>query len=296
MNSGLRPERLLVGALCLVMLFLQACTPSRYSMRHDAAPQGEFDFSNVPDATPKWEPLSPQGNASPYKVNGKWYSIMPSANGYQEEGVASWYGLKFHGELTSNGETYNMYEMSAAHKTLPLPTYLRVTNLENGRTVVVRVNDRGPFHSERIIDLSFAAASRLGFADNGTARVKLEAVSPPAPSKSKPGDQPARQKASSNTVDVPTKVVKQDRLAPFVQVAAFGQASAARSMEKRLREGLGLQNVFVAESEKNGRPIFRVRVGPFDNEAQAVALRKRIEQANVGEPIVITRSVLANER
>ena len=171
--------------VCVLLLSLAVvlvgCSQSRYKLRNDTAPEGNFDFSKVPDAKPVWEPLSPQGNASPYKVNGKRYRVMKSAKGYVEEGVSSWYGLKFHGELTSNGEVYNMYEMSAAHKTLPLPTYLKVTNLDNAKSIVVRVNDRGPFHSDRIIDLSFAAANRLEFADKGTARVRLEAITPDAP-------------------------------------------------------------------------------------------------------------------
>jgi len=279
--------------LVLVCL-ISACTSSRYSMKHDAAPEGEFDFSGVPDATPKWEPLSPQGNRSPYRVNGRSYEIIPSAEGYVEEGVASWYGLKFHGELTSNGETYNMYEMSAAHKTLPLPTYLKVTNLENQQSVVVRVNDRGPFHSDRIIDLSFAAASRLGFAKKGTAKVRLEAIT--LARASNKTVEMASSKDSSSAVEAVAPPVKQDRLAPFVQVAAFSQLGAARAMRDRLSARFGDLRVFVATSSKNGSPIHRVRVGPFDTEAQAVAVRKRIEGAEIGEPIVITRSVLASER
>ncbi|MDX1452372.1 MAG: septal ring lytic transglycosylase RlpA family protein, partial [Oleiphilaceae bacterium] len=163
--------------VCL-SICLAACSTSRYSMRHDKAPTGDFDASGVPDAIPVWEPLSPQGNRSPYTVRGKQYRILPSAAGYREEGIASWYGLKFHGELTSNGEIYNMYAMSAAHKSLPLPTYVKVTNLSNQRSVIVRVNDRGPFHSERVIDLSYAAAKKLGFDKQGTARVLLEAIVP----------------------------------------------------------------------------------------------------------------------
>lgn len=279
--------------LVLVSL-VSACTSSRYSMKHDAAPEGEFDFSAVPDAKPKWEPMSPQGNRSPYRVNGRSYKIMPSAEGYVEEGVASWYGLKFHGELTSNGETYNMYEMSAAHKTLPLPTYLKVTNIENQQSIVVRVNDRGPFHSDRIIDLSFAAANRLGFAKKGTANVRLEAITL-ARASNKTVQPVASKNTSTNTAPRATPE-KQDRLAPFVQIAAFSQLKAAVAMRDKLSARFGDLRVFVATSSKNGSPIHRVRVGPFDSEGQAVAVRKRIERAEIGEPIVITRSVLASER
>jgi rare lipoprotein A len=125
---------------------------------------------------PRPERIGPAGNTSPYQVYGQTYHIMPSASGYREEGVASWYGTKFHGELTSNGERYDLYALSAAHKTLPIPSYVRVTNLNNGRQIVVRVNDRGPFHGDRIIDLSYAAALKLGYQQHGTARVSLEAI------------------------------------------------------------------------------------------------------------------------
>ena len=129
-------------------------TPSRYSIKQDTAPDVELDVSKLPDPVPTYEPKSRGGNKSPYEVWGKIYHVLPTAEGYQERGGASWYGAKFHGHKTSNGETYSMYEMSAAHKSLPLPSYAKVTNLDNGRSVIVRVNDRGPFHEGRIIDLS----------------------------------------------------------------------------------------------------------------------------------------------
>jgi rare lipoprotein A len=288
--------RLGFGVVLLsLFVVLVGCSQSRYKLRNDAAPEGSFDFSKVPDAKPIWEPLSPQGNASPYKVNGKQYRVMKSAKGYVEEGISSWYGLKFHGELTSNGEVYNMYEMSAAHKTLPLPTYLRVTNLENAKSIVVRVNDRGPFHSDRIIDLSFAAANRLEFADKGTARVRLEAITPEAP-------QSVERKSTNSSVIGESKtiteeqVVAVDKLAPFVQVAAFSNKKSADAALAALRRRFSLANAFVAQSTIQGRSVYRVRVGPLDNAAEALALRQKIEQAGIGEPIVITRSVLAKER
>lgn len=283
----------LVGAFAL----LGGCTSSRYKIDQDTAPEGYFDFSKVPDAVPKWEPMSPGGNKSPYRVNGLTYHLMPSAKGYVEEGLASWYGLKFHGELTSNGETYNMYEMSAAHKTLPLPTYLKVTNLENGKTVVVRVNDRGPFHSQRIIDLSFAAANRLGFADKGTARVRLEALTPSPPTPRIPKRMEASQSGSQDLSTVsPTQAAAKETLAPFVQVAAYSNLQAAERLKKQLDQRLGLDNVFVATSLSGASPVHRVRLGPFDSEKDAIAVRKRIEREKIGEPIVITRSVLAKEQ
>ncbi|WP_417440429.1 septal ring lytic transglycosylase RlpA family protein [Idiomarina sp.] len=164
--------------IMLSVFLLSSCSsgPSgRYSQHKDSAPTRLPNESELRSAVPVHEPISPQGNRD-YRVLGNDYEVMDSAIGYVEEGYASWYGNKFHGHLTSNGEYYDMYSMSAAHTRLPLPTYVKVTNLNNDRTVIVRVNDRGPFHSERIIDLSFAAAYKLDMLDNGTAPVRIEAI------------------------------------------------------------------------------------------------------------------------
>ena len=139
----------------------------------DGPPLTVVDVANKPLPIPKNEPRIKRGNVSPYTVFGVTYEVMPSAAGYQEIGTASWYGRKFHGRLTSSGEVYDMFEFTAAHKSLPIPSYVQVTNLANQEQIVVRVNDRGPFAEGRIIDLSWAAAQRLGFADKGTARVEL---------------------------------------------------------------------------------------------------------------------------
>jgi len=154
------------------------CSSSRYDLVHDKAPVSQQlpDLDTVKLIVPQFEPKSPRGNPKTYEVLGKKYSVMPSSYGYKEDGLASWYGQKFHGFDTSNGEKYDMFAMSAAHKSLPLPTYLRVTNLENNKNVVVKVNDRGPFHANRIIDLSYAAAHKLDMLAKGTTRVKIEAI------------------------------------------------------------------------------------------------------------------------
>ena len=143
------------------------------------SPEG-LDFDAIPDAVPRQEFKSPSGNPETYVIDGVTYRVMDSSDGYREEGIASWYGGYFHGRLTSSGDVYDMYQMTAAHKSLPLPTYVRVTHLANGRSVVLRVNDRGPFVDDRIIDLSFAAATKLGMAAAGTGRVEVVALDPPA--------------------------------------------------------------------------------------------------------------------
>ncbi|MEH6640538.1 septal ring lytic transglycosylase RlpA family protein [Vreelandella glaciei] len=155
-----------------------ATSDGRYAMSGDAYPLEPPDVTKVPDAEPRIEQPSQGGNRSTYEVWGKTYHVLSDATGYEKRGTASWYGEKFHGYATSNGEIYDMYKMSAAHRSLPLPTFARVTNLDNGQSVIVRVNDRGPFHSDREIDLSYAAAARLGFLDHGTGSVKVEAINP----------------------------------------------------------------------------------------------------------------------
>ena len=172
-------------AICTTVLALSGCQlfgakgkqreipPPHETATVDTIPS---DVENVPDAVPRQEPLSQYGNPESYTVYGETYQVLPTARGYSERGYASWYGRKFHGRRTSSGEIYDMYQMTAAHRTLPLPAFVRVRNLENNREIVVRVNDRGPFHSDRIIDLSYAAAAKLGILDAGSAMVQVEAI------------------------------------------------------------------------------------------------------------------------
>lgn len=186
----MRAANLLYCSLITVLVVGCSSQPSgRYSQHHDSAPTRLPTQAELRNAVPVPEPHSPQGNRD-YEVFGKQYQVMEQAKGYVEEGYASWYGNKFHGHLTSNGEYYDMYSMTAAHTRLPLPTYVKVTNLSNERSVIVRVNDRGPFHPERIIDLSFAAAYKLDMLDSGTAHVRVEAINLKTPLASA-GEQPA---------------------------------------------------------------------------------------------------------
>ena len=166
---------LLCGLLSTSALLAGCSGGGRYDMADDEAPSNAPDVTKVENAQPRFEPYSRQGNRR-YTVLGKTYDVMPTSQGYTEKGIASWYGAKFHGHLTSNGERYDMYSMTAAHKTLPLPSYVKVTNRDNGKQVIVRVNDRGPFHGGRIIDLSYAAAARLDMLKTGTANVEVEAI------------------------------------------------------------------------------------------------------------------------
>lgn len=273
-------------ALLLVCFVLAACSykPSRYKMEQDVDPGGQFDVSNIPEVVPKWEPLSPQGNQSSYEVLGERYRVLPADSEYEEEGLASWYGLKFHGELTSNGEIYDMYSFSAAHKTLPLPSYVRVTNLDNNQALIVRVNDRGPFHSDRIIDLSYAAAIKLGYKDKGTARVKLERL------QVLPADSAEAAKTPMSEKSVQPL---SDKLVPFVQVAAFSSYDLAEAMGKRVQGVLPGSNVFLADTQTATGLLYRVRVGPFATSQEAERAVEALTGSGVGAPQVITRSIKA---
>lgn len=169
--------RLLVLTGCLLGL-LSGCSSTADK---DSAPRNAPDVSGIPDAVPKVEPKSKYGNPESYVVFGKRYHTKSSSKGHVERGLASWYGKKFHGRRTSSGERYDMYAMTAAHKTLPLPTYARVTNVKNGRSAVVKINDRGPFHGRRVIDLSYSAAKKLGVVSKGTAMVEIRTIDPSSP-------------------------------------------------------------------------------------------------------------------
>jgi len=176
-----RPMRVWWIVIAVAVSTVPGCVPLGVGPAGSSPPSGDgINFDELPDAIPETEFKSRSGNPETYVIDGVTYHVMDTSAGYREEGIASWYGGYFHGRLTSSGDVYDMYEMTAAHKSLPLPTYVRVTHLGSGRSVVLRVNDRGPFVEDRIIDLSFAAASKLGMAVIGTALVEVVALDPPA--------------------------------------------------------------------------------------------------------------------
>lgn len=290
-----------VGALLVLTLagLLSACasgpststtysSSSRYSMLHDAYPDEEVDVSGVPDAVPRWEPLSRGGNKSPYTVWGKQYYVLASAQGYREQGIASWYGKKFHGHLTSNGEIYDMYGMSAAHRSLPLPSFARVTNLENGRSVIVRVNDRGPFHSDRLIDLSYAAAKKLGYVEKGTARVEVEAIYVAPGENYRPSVPTPTMAANQNSgMNQLSQSVSNGADGWFIQVGAFSSLDAANRMRSQIRQAISSHPVLIYPVQQSGVTLHRVQVGPFPSEAEALLSKPRVEEAASGTVMII---------
>jgi rare lipoprotein A len=233
---------------------------------------------SVPDAIPRIEPRARSGNPPFYDVFGRRYYVLSSSVGYWERGVASWYGPGFHKVRTSTGEPYDMYAMTAAHKTLPLPAYVRVTNLLNGRSVVVRVNDRGPFVGNRIIDLSYSAAAKLDMLRNGTAMVDVRTIDPsvPAPVTSASMVPPAAAapNAGSGTAAVTTAL--------FVQAGAFSDPANAQRLAEKLRGG-SFGKIFVRDDRIVGRRMYRVRIGPVSNVAEFDRVVAALERAGISD-------------
>jgi rare lipoprotein A len=221
----------------------------------------------VPDAIPRIEPRARTGNPPFYSVFGKRYYVLSSSVGYWERGVASWYGPGFHKVRTSTGERYDMYAMTAAHRTLPLPAYVRVTNLQNGRSVVVRVNDRGPFVGNRIIDLSYSAAAKLDMLRNGTAMVDVRTI--------EPSPQPPVVTATNGAPAAASTAL-------FVQAGAFSDPANAERLAEQLR-GRSYGKVFVREDQIAGRRMYRVRIGPVPDVAEFDRIVAALERAGIND-------------
>jgi rare lipoprotein A len=306
-----------------VVAAAKAKTESRYAIKQDLGPKQHKDMSNAPDAVPKVEPHSRGGNKSRYEVWGKSYSVMASSIGFKQRGLASWYGQKFHGHLTSNGETYDMYAMTAAHKSLPLPTYARITNLANNKTVIVRVNDRGPFHGDRVIDLSYAAASKLDYRKTGVAEVLVEAIdarqwslaleqsirkqrktsrfkSPAITSATNSDSNSVTSKIVSSSVKAvtqskaPMKVPLENEIRQqhkrvagyYVQVAAMSKIGGALVLRNTLVQEFKRSNIFV-EQASDRADLFRVLVGPITDVKSVRVLMQELASSGHGQGLMI---------
>jgi len=226
----------LISLFAISVVNLTACTSGRYKHSQDFIPNPILDPAALKDAEVKLEPLSSMGNPKRYTVLGKEYEVMTHAAGFKQQGFASWYGMKFHGHATSNGEIYDVYQMTAAHKTLPLPSYVKVTRTDTQESVVVRVNDRGPFHEGRIIDLSYSAAVKLGIHKTGTAAVTMEVISSPTKGPEK-----------------------------WLQVTALSNEQSAKALQQKLQ---AMQQWPVAVTSNEKRSLHKVRIGPIP-EGQA---------------------------
>ncbi len=300
---------LLIGTLCIAAgLTGCASSGSRPSHSSHASHSGyhDIDANSIPDPVPRHEPKSKYGNPKSYHVLGKTYYVENTAEGFRERGQASWYGHPFHGRRTSSGETYDMYLMTAAHKTVPIPSYMRVTNLENGKSMIVRVNDRGPFHEGRVIDLSYAAAKKLGVHASGTAPVEIAVVTPTqdnyprqparAPlmtaqaSPAKPSLKPAQSAPNTTTTAQAPVVSDAANQQAYLQVAAFNSKPRAQEMANHLQNLPEVPGIEIESGYSNNSPVHRVRVGPFNSPSFAQEFTAFVSKMYPDvSPVVITR-------
>ena len=256
-------QRIMYGFLFLLLVLLVS---SCAGLKDSAPANYSKQWHEIPDAVPVSVKQSKYGNPDSYVVMGKKYYVMDSSEGFKQKGIASWYGNKFHGRRTSSGEDYDMYAMTAAHKTLPIPVYVEITNVDNGRKAIVRVNDRGPFHDGRIIDLSYAAATKLGVAQAGTANVTIRVVS---------SAEDKNRRRSERFVESP--VSEGDKL--YIQVAAFTtEKNASKTLDKLQDEGYF--DVRLHIESKKGKTVYRVRIGPLPSEHVAKNVLSQLEENN----------------
>jgi rare lipoprotein A len=246
----------------LAAVLLHGCATAPES---DAPPPGSVDIAAIADAVPQALPKSRLGNPKSYRVFGQTYYTLDSSAGYEEQGISSWYGGKFHGRLTSSGEPYDMYAMTAAHRSLPLPTYVRVRNLSNGRSIVVKVNDRGPFHPNRIIDLSYVAALKLDMVRAGTALVQVTAIDP------------------QHGAPAPPPAPAPDL---YLQVGAFSQRGNAERLQARLGATLD-EPVRIQRLEQPTAPLYRVQIGPLASVERLDRLAEQLQRLGLHERHVV---------
>jgi len=245
-----------LGVFILSAAFMTSCGV------RDGAPNVTYErWDQIPDAVPTTLTISNYGNPESYEIAGKTYHVLDDSEGFEQQGMASWYGTKFHGRRTSSGEAYDMFAMTAAHKTLPIPVFVEVINLDNDRRIVVKVNDRGPFHDGRIIDLSYAAATKLGVSKIGTAPVRIRVI---------------KQRGEDETAVNAAFTDDEGKL--YVQVASYGMEQNALDLVKRLNEQ-GFSDVRIHVDISNGKTLYRVRIGPLPSNDVAKKLVAQLKDS-----------------
>ncbi len=267
------PPRLALVSVGASLLLLSGCSlkvPGLPDIQ-DSAPRQNVDISKISDPIPRHEKPSRYGNPESYVVYGQRYHLLDSSEGYVESGVASWYGTKFHGRRTSSGEPYDMYAMTAAHKTLPIPAYAAVTNLDNGKRIIVRINDRGPFVKGRLIDLSYVAAQKLGIAARGTGRVEVKTISV---ADSKP---PVKIAKAETETSITSSTVEADSEASklYLQVGLFRERINAEQLRDKLSP-LTLPAIHVSTDTSSAQTLYRVRIGPLSADTEAEQLLEKL--------------------
>ncbi len=252
--------------ISLLLMLLTACSDvnnRNIGKEQDSAPKNpSVDINAIENAVPKNEPFSQYGNPETYQVFGETYRVLKTNHDFRQKGDASWYGTKFHGQRASSGETYDMYAMTAAHKTLPLPTYVKVTNLDNNKQIIVKVNDRGPFHDGRIIDLSYVAALKLDIVKHGTGRVAIEAFES-------------------------TAVLKHRKKRVYVQMGTFSNKENAQRLQRKLVTELIDSDIYEVMRDANAT-LYRVRIGPYSQREEANKMQAKVASLGVADAKVFT--------
>lgn len=261
---------------------LSGCSSMGTHSGRDGAPSRDVDVSHVHDAVPKVEARSKYGNPKYYYVHGKKQYVLNNAKGYNKVGFASWYGTKFHGQLTSSREPYDMYGMTAASRDLPIPTYVRVTNLENGKSIIVKVNDRGPFVGNRLIDLSYVAAKKLGYANHGTTLVRVTAIDPVEWASAQKGA--TTKLAMADNSNIRYQQTKQSNQY-FLQVGAFSNRHNAEALRSRIAK-ITQAPVAIKPSYDHSTPLYRVQIGPL-LASDSVNLRQTLENNGITQSISV---------
>jgi len=265
--------------IIMTTLSLSGCSIGSKKKKDGPPKHPPVNLLKTPDAVPKAEPLSRYGNrfgknkTNTYVALKKRYRVMSTSRGYRARGIASWYGTQFHGRKTSNGERYNMYAMTAAHPTLPLPTYVKVTNLENGKSVVVKINDRGPFHKNRIIDLSYVAAAKLGVLGRGTAKVEVQSIDP---------------RDHGKIINNKKKEAPFLKKNLYLSLGKFNYRDKAEALMQKVKK-ISHVPIYITQQGTAKSPIFQVQVGPVANDEEAIKLTQKMARANLPPPIVITK-------
>jgi rare lipoprotein A len=271
---GKKPTFILLLFIFLFSTLLSSCSTShrRYKYGQDFAPNFNVNPDSVPNPVPREEPLSKHGNPSSYVVLGKRYYVLKSAKGYDQTGIASWYGMKFHDHKTSNGEEYDVAKMTGANKVLPLPTYVQVTNLKTGKKIIVRINDRGPFCENRIIDLSYVAAAKLGMLPTGTALVEVKAIDP---------NNPEETESAAPIVPIGRGQI-------YLQIGAFRIEDNATRLKSRI-SALTNYSVIIQTAEIDNSPMYRVQIGPIPDVDNTDSLHHTLEKMGLGEPMTVIK-------
>jgi len=285
-HTVLSTQHSVLAITVLLVIALAGCgsapsKPGGYYLDDGPGANPPANLDSIPEPIPKIEPLNPY-TSRPYTVLGRTYTPQTQLAPYKQRGVASWYGKRYHGQKTSSGEIYDMYALSAAHTVLPLPSYARVTNVANGKSVIVRVNDRGPFHEDRLIDLSYAAAHRIGIIGQGSAMVEVEAIIP--------GSSEAPPAAPAPPVPAPVPVaapVSKEAGGIFVQLGAFSVEENAAAFLRKMRIDLG----WLASSMQlhRGDGLYKVHAGPYADRAEAERAAERIRKELGFKPFVLKR-------